>query len=43
MNRVHFQTMTKAPVKFQNNHHKMIGGFAHARYLLSIHIDSDNA
>ena len=26
------ETRTKAPVKFQNNQHKMVGGAVHARY-----------
>ena len=28
------QTMTKAPVKFQKDRHKTVGGAAHTRYLL---------
>ena len=37
------QTMSKIPVKFQKNRYKTVGGDAHTRYPLSIHIDSKNA
>ena len=30
----YFQTMTKAPVKFQKNRYKTVGGVAPTRYLL---------
>ena len=30
----HFQTMTKAHVKFQEDRHNTVGGVAHTRYLL---------
>ena len=34
------QTKSKAPVKFQKNQYKTVGGDAHTRYPLSIHFDS---
>ena len=39
----YLQTMTKAPVKFQNNRYKNVRGVAPTRYPLSIHIVIDNA
>ena len=38
-----FQTMTKTPMKFQNNWYKTVGGVAPTRYPLSIHFVIDNA
>ena len=34
----HFQTISKSPVEFQKNRHKSVGGVAHTRYPLSIHV-----
>ena len=39
----HLQTITKTSVKFQKNWHKTEEVVEHTRYLLSIHIDSNNA
>ena len=41
--RAYLQTMYKTPVKFQKNQYKTVGGVAHTRYPLSIHLDSKNA
>ena len=38
----YLQTMTKTPVKFQDNRHKTVG-VVHTRYPLSIHFDRKNA
>ena len=32
---IKFETMTKAPVKFQKSQHKMVGGVAHTWYTIS--------
>ena len=37
------QTMTKRYVKFQKNQYKTVGGVAHTRYPLSIHLNGKNA
>ena len=39
----YLETMSKTPVKFQNNRYKIIGGDAHRSYPLSIYFDSKNA